>query len=133
MTPSKGGRKPLTRYTLTNPHDAYEFDAADDSVADAVCLLLGGGWYSWSTADGTGALVALLDENDQTAAALAVKDTCHEHRREVVEALRSVEIDPDGRREAGADPDAWHEEHRSSFTDPRENAIATAAAMEQGA
>lgn len=123
----------LTRYTLVNPHDPYEFDAPDDEIADAVCLLLGGGWYSWTAGDRSGALVgAIGDEVAQQEIVDHLGGVIEGRRRELVAALRSVEIDPDGRVAAAqADPELWHQEHRSSFADPRENAIETAAAMER--
>lgn len=117
----------LTRYTLVNPHDALEFEAADDEIADAVCLLLGGGWYSWTAGDRSGALVgAIGDEVAQQEIVDHLGGVIEGRRRELVAALRSVEIDPDGRRAAQADPEQWNTEHLSSFVDVRENAVSTA-------
>lgn len=126
--------KRLTRFTLVNPHDALEFDAPDDEIADAVCLLLGGGWYSWSVGDRSGALVgAIGDEVAQQEVVDHLGTVIEGRRRELIAALRSVEIDPDGRAAAQADPEQWNTEHLSSFADVRENAMATALQFEQQA
>lgn len=117
----------LVRYTLVNPHDPVEFDAPDPEIADVVCLLLGGGWYSWTAGDLSGALVGEIgDEEEQQGRVEALNRIIEERRVDVVAALRSVEIDPDGRKAAQADPEQWNTEHLSSFVDVRENAVSTA-------
>lgn len=126
--------KRLTRYTLVNAPDPLEFDAPDNEIADAVCLLLGGGWYSWSTADALGETVGTIGDEEMQSERVAYLDTIIAGRRhELIVALRSVEIDPDGRKAAQADPEQWNTEHLSSFADVRENAMATAAQFEQQA
>lgn len=118
------------RYSLVNPHDDYCFEAPDDEVADAVCLLLGGGWYSWSKGDESGVLVGGLDEESRLAHVEGFEETIESRRSEVIACLRSFEIDPDGRLAAGADPDDWHELRRSSVADVRGSARETARALE---
>lgn len=132
MTRARPSR--LTRYSLVNPHDPYEFEAADDEIADAVCLLLGGGWYSWTAGDRSGALVGFeTDEVKQQEIVDHLGGVIEGRRADLIVALRSVEIDPDGRAAAQADPDQWNSERMSSFADVRENAIATALQFEQQA
>lgn len=119
----------LTRYSLVNPHDLYEFDAPSDEVADVVCLLLGGGWFSWSTETdrdhGFGVLVASLDEDRQADEVRLCRETAAARQGDIAAALRSLEIDPDGRKASHADIDDWHRAHLTG-PDLRANAQATA-------
>lgn len=126
----------LTIYSLINPSDDLDFEAADDAVAEAVVALVGD-MYGWERTDPetgetvSGGLLGMkaMGGTDMTADLDALKATVGSRRSEVADALDSLEIQGARRRRLGADREAWADEHRSSMNDIASYAWSIAASL----
>ncbi len=121
----------MARYTLVQPSDDYSFDAPDDTVATLVAVMLGDG-VGWESTDGEErSFINLFITEDQIAERLGspLFDVLTARMADLADALDTVEIQPDKRAAAGADPDEWHEKKRGSISDFRRDAREAAAAI----
>lgn len=121
----------MTTYQLINPSDDYSFEAPDDNVADAVTTILGGE-YGWNRDDVSGGLSMFLDDEGQDELGERVLVVIRTRAAELSAAFRSLEIDRPGRERTGSDPDAWHEQKRTSANDIRKQAQYYADKLDAG-
>lgn len=121
-----------TTYTFINPHDDYSFEAPDDDIATTAVVLLPG-LYGWEK-DGHSLIPNLHPADEEIGAAIVelAKKVISDRLPELVAALRSLEIMGTKRRALGVDPDAWHDQFRTSDSDPRHRARLIAARLEEG-
>lgn len=137
----------LTRYDLIQMSDDYEFDAPSDDIATVAVALLGHGvgWQrpardgdntdeeavtrlpSWEAMLAEGKKKKQIEEEMKQL----LEAVLGEHRQELIDALRTIEIRPDKRREYGVDPEVWHDGERTSLADYREAAQELAAKLEK--
>lgn len=123
-------------YELINPGDVYTFEAVDDAVATTLCPLVSA-MVAWERVDEDDDRVsgpppaALMGQKESDRVAEECKAVIADRRPELIEALRSLEIDRERRLRLGfTDIEAWHEEHRTSSVDLRYNALVAAGQLE---
>jgi hypothetical protein len=124
----------VTVYELVNPHDPYHFDAPDDDIAEAVAALLGG-MYGWQTVnvdpERSGGFGDIIGAQAQDVLIEKVKAVLNDRPSELAAALRSLGIEREKRERLGVDPEAWHDEMRSSAADPRTVALHMAEKLDR--
>ena len=137
----------LTRYDLVQMSDDYEFDASSDDIATVAVALLGNG-VGWQRPARDGddtdeeavtrlpsmeAMFAEGEKKKQVEEEMKqlLEVVLDDHRQELIDALRTIEIRPDKRRKYGVDPEVWHDGERTSLADYREAAQELAANLEK--